>query len=136
LQVLVCPVLEASFDTNSYQEFAEGLNLTRDAMEWFWNQYVPDAAQRFEPTASPLRAETALLSRVAPALIITAECDVLCDDGKSYVRMLSGAGVEVTTICFLGTIHNFPVIDDLQESEPAIRALRIMGEALRTALHG
>jgi acetyl esterase len=136
LQVLVCPVLEASFDTNSYREFAEGLNLTRDAMEWFWNQYVPDAVQRFEPTASPLRAEKAMLSRVAPALIITAECDVLCNDGESYARMLTDTGVEVTCISFRGTIHNFPVIDDLQESEPSIRALRIIGEALRTALHG
>jgi acetyl esterase len=135
LQALVCPVLEASSRTSSYEEFAEGLNLTGEAMEWFWNQYVPDEAMRSQPTASPLQASLAELSQVAPAVIVTAECDVLRDDGELYAHRLAEAGVEVTAMRLLGTIHNFPVIDDLQGSGPAISALRVVGNALRTALH-
>lgn len=135
LQVLVCPALEASSRTSSYEEFAEGLNLTREAMEWFWSQYVPDAAMRSQLTASPLRASLAELLRVAPAVIVTAECDVLCDDGELYARRLAEAGVAVTAMRLLGTIHNFPVIDDLQRSGPTIAALRVVGDALRMALH-
>lgn len=59
LQVLICPALQASFRTSSYEEFAEGLNLTREAMEWFWSQYLPDAALSSQPTASPLQAPLA-----------------------------------------------------------------------------
>jgi acetyl esterase len=135
LQALMCPVLQASFGTSSYEEFAEGPNLTRETMEWFWSQYLPDAAMRSQPIASPLQAPLAELSRVAPAVIITAECDVLRDDGELYARRLAEAGVAVTAMRLLGTIHNFPVNDDLQGSGPAISALRVVGEALRTALH-
>jgi acetyl esterase len=84
LQALMCPVLQASFSTSSYDEFAEGLNLTRDAMEWFWKQYVPDPARRREPRVSPLQATLAELSPVAPAVILTAEFYVLRDDGEPY----------------------------------------------------
>jgi len=135
LQVLVCPALEASSRTSSYEEFAEGLNLTREAMEWFWSQYVPDAALRGQLTASPLQAPLAERSRVARAVIVTAECDVLRDDGELYARRLTEAGVAVVAMRMLGTIHNFPVIDDLQGSGPAMSALRVVGDALRTALH-
>jgi acetyl esterase len=135
LQALMCPALQASSRTSSYEEFAEGLNLTREAMEWFWSQYLQDPALRSQLMASPLQASLAELSRVAPAVIVTAECDVLRDDGELYARRLAEAGVEVTAMRLLGTIHNFPVIDDLQGSGPAISALRVVGDALRTALH-
>lgn len=135
LQALMCPVLQASFETSSYAEFAEGLNLTREAMEWFWSQYLPDAALRPRPMASPLQAPLVDLSRVAPAVIVTAECDVLRDDGEWYAHRLIEAGVAVTAMRLLGTIHNFPVIDDLQGSGPTISALRVVGDALRAALH-
>ncbi|WP_263366501.1 alpha/beta hydrolase [Edaphobacter bradus] len=134
LQALMCPALQASTTTSSYEEFADGLNLTREAMEWFWNKYVPDVAQRLEPTVSPLQAALSDLSQVAPAVIITAECDVLRDDGERYAQRLADAGVAVTAMRLLGTIHNFPIIDDLQESGPAVTALRVVGDALRTAL--
>jgi acetyl esterase len=136
LQALMCPVLQASFETSSYKEFAEGLNLTREAMQWFWSQYLPDAATRSQPMASPLQAPLAELSLVAPAVIITAECDVLRDDGELYAHRLAEAGIAVTAMRLLGTIHNFPVNDDLQASGPAISALRVVGDALRIALHG
>lgn len=135
LQALMCPVLQASSETSSYEEFAEGLNLTREAMEWFWSQYLPDVALRPQPMASPSGAPLEELSRVAPAVIVTAECDILRDDGELYAHRLTEAGVAVTAMRLLGTIHNFPVIDDLQKSEPTISTLRVVGEALRTALH-
>lgn len=134
LQALMCPALQALTTTTSYEEFADGLNLTRETMEWFWNQYVPNAAQRLEPTVSPLQATLSDLSQVAPALILTAECDVLRDDGERYAQRLADAGVAVTAMRLLGTIHNFPVIDDLQGSGPAVTAHRVVGDALRTAL--
>jgi acetyl esterase len=135
LQALMCPALQASSRMSNYEEFAEGLNLTREAMEWFWSQYLQDPALRSQLMASPLQASLAELSRVAPAVIVTAECDVLRDDGELYARRLAEAGVEVTAMRLLGTIHNFPVIDDLQGAGPAISALRVVGDALRTALH-
>ena len=79
-QVLFYPVTDAAFDTASYVQFAEGYFLRRDAMQWFWDQYTTDEAQRGEITASPLRATTEQLAGLPPALVITAEADVLRDE--------------------------------------------------------
>lgn len=136
LQVLLCPVLLASSVTDSYRDFADGLNLTKDAMEWFWEQYVTSDAQRPNPLVSPLQAPSAELARLAPAFIITAECDILRDEGEQYAKQLMEAGVAVTATRYLGTLHNFPIIDDLQSSGPASAALLAMGNALQVALHG
>src|SRR3954470_18376294 len=72
-QVLFYPVTDASFDTGSYHEFAEGYFLRRDAMQWFWDQYTTDPAQRAEITASPLQATTEQLAGLPKALVITGE---------------------------------------------------------------
>src|SRR5260370_26724060 len=85
-QVLFYPVTDASFDTDSYHQFAEGYFLRRDAMQWFWDQYTTDQAQRAEITASPLRATTEQLAGLPKALVITAEADVLRDEGDAYGR--------------------------------------------------
>ncbi len=81
-QVLFYPVTDADFDTTSYHDFAEGYFLARDGMKWFWDQYTTDPAQRAEITASPLRATTEDLAGLPPALVITAEADVLRDEGE------------------------------------------------------
>ena len=94
--MLFYPVTDASFDTGSYQQFAEGYFLRRDGMQWFWDQYPPDEAQRDEITASPLRATAEQLAGLPPALVITAEADVLRDEGEAYARKLREAGVDVT----------------------------------------
>lgn len=135
-QALICPALQAPAQTSSYDEFAEGLNLTREAMEWFWRHYIPDASLWSHPAASPLAASRSDLAGVPPAVIVTAECDVLRDDGEQYAHRLAEAGVAVTAMRLLGTIHNFPAIDELQDSGPSILALRTVGEALHSALHG
>ncbi|WP_244259337.1 alpha/beta hydrolase [Rathayibacter sp. VKM Ac-2759] len=80
--VLFYPVTNAAFDTGSYDEFEVGYFLSREGMKWFWDQYTTDEAQRAEITASPLRAGLEELSGLPDTLIITAEADVLRDEGE------------------------------------------------------
>ncbi|MGW1623797.1 alpha/beta hydrolase, partial [Streptomyces sp. NPDC002172] len=97
-QVLFYPVTDASFDTASYHQFAEGYFLRRDGMFWFWDQYTTDEAERAQITASPLRATTEQLTGLPPALVIVAEADVLRDEGEAYANKLREAGVPVTAV--------------------------------------
>ena len=91
-QLLFYPVTDASFDTGSYRDFAEGYYLRREGMRWFWDQYTTDPAQRAEITASPLRAALGQLAGLPQALVITAEADVLRDEGEAYAARLRAAG--------------------------------------------
>jgi acetyl esterase/lipase len=120
-QLLFYPVTDANFDTPSYQQFADGPWLTREAMKWFWNHYAPDASVRDELTASPLKARTEQLKGLPPALIITDENDVLRDEGEAYAHQLMRAGVQVTATRYLGTIHDFVMLNAISET-PATRA--------------
>jgi len=106
LQALVYPVTNLdSFDTASYAEFAEGYYLTRSEMEWFRRCYLARPEDGRSPDASPLLA--ADLRGLPPALVITAECDPLRDEGEAYARRLSQAGVPVTCSRYNGMIHPF-----------------------------
>src|SRR5689334_20761047 len=87
-QALFYPVTDAAFDTASYHEFADGYHLRRDAMIWLWDQYTRHPAERSEITASPLRASVEQLKGLPAALIITAEADVLRDEGEAYAAKL------------------------------------------------
>ncbi|CZI68671.1 alpha/beta hydrolase [Legionella pneumophila] len=119
-QVLIYPVTDANFDNASYKEFAEGPWLTKKAMEWFWDKYLPNKEKRKEITASPLQASLEQLKGLPPALVITGECDVLRDEGEAYAQKLNAAGVTVTAVRHLGTIHDFLMLNDLSET-PACR---------------
>jgi acetyl esterase len=105
LQVLVYPVTDCDLDNASYLDPENQLMLTRDSMIWFWDQYVPDVATRRDVDASPLRAGD--LAGLAPAVVLTAEHDVLRDEGESYVERLRAAGVPVQHQRFAGQMHGF-----------------------------
>jgi acetyl esterase len=121
LQILFCPTLNASFNTPSYEQFATGFGLDLEFMQWFYHQYAPDPAVRTQPTLCPLQALPAQLAGLPPALIITAECDVLRDEGEDYARQLLHADVSVTATRYLGTIHDF-MIHSATAQTPAARA--------------
>lgn len=110
-QVLFYPTTDCNFETSSYQQFGKGYFLTREDMQWFWNEYAPDPNVRMEPTASPLRASLEHLKGLPRTLIVTAECDVVRDEGEAYARQLARAGVEVTATRYLGMIHGFTFLN-------------------------
>ncbi|WP_417837220.1 alpha/beta hydrolase [Thalassospira tepidiphila] len=135
-QVLFYPVTDADFDNGSYTEFANGPWLTEPAMEWFWNQYLPEGVDRTDPKITPIHASADQLAGQAPALVITAENDVLRDEGEAYARKLSQAGVDVTVTRYNGTIHDFVMLNALADTPAAKGAIAQAGQYLRTALHG
>jgi len=133
-QVLFYPVTDAAFDTGSYHQFAEGYFLRRDAMQWFWDQYTTDEAERARITASPLRATAEELTGLPPALVITAEADVLRDEGEAYASKLREAGVPVTAVRYQGIIHDFVMLNALRETHAAEAAISQAISTLRGAL--
>ncbi len=134
-QLLYYPVTDASFDTDSYHRFAQNYWLRRDAMFWFWDQYTTDPDERAEITASPLRASLEELAGLPPAMVITAEADVLRDEGEAYAARLRAAGVPVTAVRYGGTIHDFVMVNSLADTNAARAATAQGGEFLRSALH-
>ncbi|MFT7835194.1 alpha/beta hydrolase [Saccharothrix sp. BKS2] len=133
-QVLFYPVTDAAFDTPSYHEFAEGYFLRRDAMQWFWDQYTTSAEERAAITASPLRASVDQLRDLPPALVITAEADVLRDEGEAYAAKLREAGVPVTAVRYQGVIHDFVMLNALRETHAAGAAIAQAVAVLKDAL--
>ena len=112
-QTLMWPVTESDFDTASYKEFSEGYFLTRNMMIWFWDNYLPDVAQRRDKYASPLQAPVADLQGLPPALVQTARSDVLRDEGEAYARKLNQAGVEVMAVRYNGLIHDWGLLNPI-----------------------
>ncbi|HEY5006213.1 MAG TPA: alpha/beta hydrolase, partial [Ktedonobacteraceae bacterium] len=131
LQLLFYPVTDAAFNTASYLQFAEGYYLSRNAMMWFWDQYTRNPGERSEITASPLRASIEQLKGLPSALIITAEADVLRDEGEAYANKLREAGVRVTAVRFQGTIHDFVMLNALANTAAARGALSLATAWLR-----
>ena len=133
-QVLLYPVTAADFDTPSYHQFAEHYFLSREGMKWFWDQYTENDAQRDEIYASPLRATVEQLEGLPPALVITAEADVLRDGGEAYAAKLREAGVPVVQVRFGGIIHDFMMLNTLRSTHAASAAIKLAQDTLRTAL--
>jgi acetyl esterase len=104
-QLMVYPVTDNGFDTESYGMFATGHLLDREQMQEFWTKYMPSDAERSNPYAAPAKATD--LSGLPPAHIITAEYDVLRDEGEAYAARLAAAGVPVRHSRYLGMIHTF-----------------------------
>ncbi|HZR14591.1 MAG TPA: alpha/beta hydrolase [Acidimicrobiia bacterium] len=104
-QLLVYPVTNHSFDTDSYRENADGYFLHRASMEWYWRQYLADERDGANPYASPLRVEDA--RGLPPGMVITAEFDPLRDEGEAYGRKLAEAGVPFDVRRYDGVFHGF-----------------------------
>lgn len=128
VQILFWPVADVDFDNESYKQFGKDRFLTRSLMMWMFDQYGTDPAQRMESYYSPLQADTAELEGLPPALIQTAENDILRDEGEAYGRRLDEAGVEVTLVRYNGMIHDFGLLNALAEL-PATRSLFIQAAA-------
>lgn len=128
------PVTDAAMDTDSYDEFAEGYYLTRKAMEWFWDAYIPGLDQREEITASPNRATTEQLKGLPPTLLLVDEVDPLRDEGEACAAKLRAAGVSVTTVRYDGVVHDFMLLNAMSESRATRAAIAQATAHLRAAL--
>lgn len=126
-QGLIYPVTDHNFDNGSYTDPANQLMLTRESMIWFWDHYAPDAARRDEPLASPIKA--ADLTGLPPALVITAEHDVLRDEGEAYAARLRDAGVPVEHTRYPGQMHGFFTLLMLPAGAAAIEQLAVAVES-------
>ncbi|MGH6680022.1 MAG: alpha/beta hydrolase, partial [Bradyrhizobium sp.] len=133
-QALLYPVIDASFASGSYAAFQNGPWLTKAAMEWFWDAYLPDETSREAITATPLSAMVDQLRGLPAALVVTAESDVVRDEGEAYARKLSEAGVRTTCTRYIGTIHDFLVLNAIADAPAARGAIEQINAALRNAL--
>jgi len=124
-QVLYYPVTNANFDTESYNTFADNYYLTKEGMQWFWDKYTTDENERAEITASPLRATLDQLKGLPAAMVLNGEADVLRDEGEAYARKLRDAGVEVTQLRFQGMIHDFVMLNNLDQTKAARAAMNL-----------
>ncbi|BDU74341.1 alpha/beta hydrolase [Mesoterricola silvestris] len=134
-QVLICPWVDlspGSEATESFRHFGEGLWLSTKGIEWYRHHYLTDPAQAGDPLASPLLAGT--FENLPPALVLTAEFDVLADQGRAYAQRLEAAGVPVTFRCFPGMLHDFVVFP--KRITPAWAALNQITSCLKDAFAG
>ncbi|WP_214110608.1 alpha/beta hydrolase [Acrocarpospora catenulata] len=106
-QVLVYPVTDVAMDTPSYRAYASGFGLGAAEMAWFIRKYA-HGADPHDPRLSPLHLPDK--SGLAPATVITAECDPLRDEGRAYADAMEAAGVPVTYRDYPGILHSFFVL--------------------------
>jgi len=129
LQVLLYPITEYDLTTSSYQKFAEGYSLSRASMQWFWRHYLAREGDAKQPYAAPLRATD--LRGLPSALVLTAEFDVLCDEGEAYAERLRAAEVPTELTRYNGMIHGF--IPRLNQFDSARVAVAEIAAALKRA---
>ena len=122
-QSMYYPVTDAAMNTASYEQFATGYYLARKEMEWFWDAYISDPAQRSEITASPNQATAEQVTGLPPAYLCVDEADVLRDEREAYAAKLRSAGVPVTTVRYDGTIHDFMLLNALSETRATRAAI-------------
>lgn len=130
-QVLFYPVTSADMNTESYAKYKNGPWLTKASMEWFWNAYEPNMANRNNILVSPLKANTDDLRNLPPTLIITDENDVLRDEGEQFAQKLMEADVDVTSVRYQGTIHDFAMLGPLIDT-PASNSAIVMAALFLT----
>lgn len=124
-QLLYYPVTNDNFNTNSYHEFASGYYLYRDGMKWFWNQYAPNFKERNSILVTPLKASLEQLKHMPDAMILNGEADVLRDEGEAYANQLRRACNDITAIQFQGIIHDFVMLNSLDQTNACRSAMDI-----------
>ena len=133
-QIMMWPIVDADFETESYQQFGEERFLSASLMKWMYDMYIPSLEKRKEIYASPLQASVEQLKGLPPALVITAESDILRDEGEAYGRKLDEAGVPVLATRYDGMIHDFGLLNGLAHL-PQIQGLFVhAGAVLRKYL--
>lgn len=130
-QILLYPVTDSKMDTKSYDKFKKGPWLTKKAMEYFWDSYEPDKKLREEKYLSMLRVSEDDLRGLPPALVITAENDVLRDEGEEFARKLDEADVKAVNVRINGTIHDFMMLNALADTMPTKIAFTIVCAKLK-----
>lgn len=131
-QALMYPALDPACASRSQREFGSGYLLSRRMMRWYWRAYLRDATDASHELATPAAARS--LAMLAPATIVTAECDPLRDEGEAYAARLARDGVRVTARRYLGMIHGFMGMPEV--TDVARRALADVAGDLKSALHG
>ncbi|MFT3955417.1 MAG: alpha/beta hydrolase [Piscinibacter sp.] len=128
MQLLITPGTTAHADTGSHHLFANGFLLDATTIDWFFEQYI-ERPQRSDWRFAPLNADD--LDGVAPAAVLVAECDPLCDEGVAYADRLRAASVAVTLELVRGVTHDFikmgRVLDEARQAHATL------GAALRGA---
>lgn len=131
--VLICPLIFETRTTTSGEQYGSGPLMTAAVVRYFLEIQTSDPASSSIPAS---RVVARLLGNAPPTLIITAEHDLLRDDGEDYARTLMAAGANVSAQRYIGTIHGFPIIDALADSSPARAALEQVVATLTTAASG
>ncbi|HVR86433.1 MAG TPA: alpha/beta hydrolase [Planctomycetota bacterium] len=127
-QLLIYPATDRSVGRDSHREFASGFGLSRSNMQWFWDCYLTETAERDNPEISPLRVK--ILKGLPPAFVLTAHSDVLRDEGEEFARRLHEAGVPVRAVRFRAMNHGFIRMGAVFPQ--ADHGLTVLAEALRS----
>ena len=121
--LLYYPVTNSCFNTPSYNRFAVNYYLYRAGMQWFWDQYTTSEEDRNKITASPLRADIEYLKDFPETMIINGQADVLRSEGEAFGEKLRCAGVSVTAIRVQGIIHDFVMLNALDQTNACRSAM-------------
>lgn len=130
LQVLMYPVIDHRFDTESHLAQGTTNGLPSAEVQYYWGEYLTDVAEADDPRASPLRAESH--AGLPPALLVLPEHDPLRSEGEAYGDALRSAGVDTTVTVYEGMFHSFLMFKDILDATD--EALAQIAEALRVGL--
>ena len=133
-QFLFYPQTNALMNTQSYLEFSDGYWLTKNAMEWFIEAYEPDINKRKTPFISPLFFPEKEIKNMPFTFILTAENDILRDEGEAYAKKLLNQGVDVFSIRINGTIHDFLMLEALSHSFTTRMSFKLISSVLKSKI--
>ncbi len=133
-QILLYPAADTRMNSKSYEKYKNGPWLTKKAMKWFWNAYIQDKNKCKDYYAAPLLADKDALKGLPPALIITAENDVLRDEGEKLARKLDEAGVKTGCVRILGTCHDFMMLNALSDTASTTAASNLVFSVINNTL--